>query len=119
MGNYVESNLTKDEKIVYEAKFHWFIFISFKIVLFLPIIDFLTSEFVITNKRIIMKVGLISRRTMEINISKVESVNVDQGVLGRVLGYGTISIVGTGGSRSTFTKIANPLAFRKAFQDIQ
>jgi uncharacterized membrane protein YdbT with pleckstrin-like domain len=119
MGNYVLSNLTKDEHIVYEAKYHWMTFVSLKLLVLLPLIDFFTSEFVITNKRIIIKIGLISRRTIELNISKVESVNVDQGVLGRILGYGTISIVGTGGSRSTFTKIANPLAFRKAFQDIQ
>ena len=122
MGKYVNSNLTSDENVVYEAKYHWILFISLKAILTLfisPLIDFYTSEFAITNKRIITKIGLIRIKTMELNIPKVESVNVDQGILGRILGYGAISIVGTGGSRETFCKISKPLEFRKAFQQLQ
>lgn len=122
MGQYVNSNLTRGENVVYEAKYHWILFISLKsfLTLFIsPLIDYHTSEFAITSKRIIIKVGLIRRRTMELNIPKVESVNVDQSILGRILGYGSISIVGTGGSRETFNKISKPLDFRKAFQQLQ
>jgi uncharacterized membrane protein YdbT with pleckstrin-like domain len=85
----------------------------------LPIIDSITNEFAITNKRIIIKSGLLSRRTLEMNIAKVESVNVDQGILGRILGYGVVTVIGTGGTRETFQSIADPLAFRKAFQQLQ
>lgn len=52
------------------------------------------------------------------NIAKVESVNVDQGILGRILGYGVVTVIGTGGTRETFQSIADPLAFRKAFQQL-
>jgi uncharacterized membrane protein YdbT with pleckstrin-like domain len=51
------------------------------------------------------------------NLSKIESVNVDQGILGRILGYGTIRIIGTGGTKEAFPKILNPLEFRKKFQE--
>ena len=52
------------------------------------------------------------------NSSKIESVNVDQSVMGRILGYGSITIVGTGGTRETFHNISSPLEFRKAFQEL-
>ena len=53
------------------------------------------------------------------NIAKVESVNVDQGIIGRILGYGTITVIGTGGTREPFHYISRPLDFRKAFQQLQ
>lgn len=83
-----------------------------------PIIDKYTDEFAITNKRVIIKTGLISRKTFEMNHSKIESVNVEQGVLGRLLGYGTIRVVGSGGTKEAFSKIQNPLVFRKKFQEM-
>ena len=53
------------------------------------------------------------------NLAKIESVNVDQSMLGRLLGYGTIVIRGTGGTKEPFADIAQPLAFRKKFQEVQ
>jgi uncharacterized membrane protein YdbT with pleckstrin-like domain len=122
MGQYVESNLAGGEKVVYEAKLHWIIFFSLQSILTLfiaPLIAMTTSEFAITTKRIIIKVGLISRRTLEMNMTKVESVNVDQGIFGRILGYGTIVVIGTGGTKEPFTYIADPMSFRKRFQELQ
>jgi uncharacterized membrane protein YdbT with pleckstrin-like domain len=52
------------------------------------------------------------------NINKIESVNVDQSILGRILGYGTIKIIGTGGTNESFSKIKHPLQFRKKFQEL-
>jgi len=121
MGTYVESNLVKDERVVYETNLHWIAFISLRALLTLfiaPLIDYLTSEFAITNKRIIIKVGFISRRTLELNLSKVESVTVDQSILGRILGYGTITVIGTGGTKEPFGDIREPLDFRKQFQQL-
>ena len=121
MGKYVEDNLVKDENVVYEAKLHWMLFVSLRalITLFIaPIIAYTTSEFAITNKRIIMKVGLTRRRTLEMNLQKIETVNINQGILGRMLGYGTVTIIGTGGTRESFPRIANPLEFRKRFQEL-
>lgn len=122
MTKYVESNLIRDEHIVYETKLHWITFVSLKALLTLfiaPLIARATSEFAITNKRIIIKVGLISRHTLEMNLSKVESVIVDQGIWGRILGYGSITVIGTGGTNEPFPYIANPMEFRKQFQQLQ
>lgn len=75
-----------------------------------------TSEFAVTDKRVIIKVGLIRRRTLEIQLSKVESVAVIQGILGRMLGYGEIVVRGTGGTPEPFPNIDRPLEFRRAVQ---
>ena len=121
MGSYVQSNLVAGESVVYEAKLHWITFISLRAIFTLfiaPLIDRVTSEFAITNKRIIIKVGLVSRRTLEMNLGKVESVNVDQSILGRILGYGTIIVIGTGGTKELFSDICAPLEFRRQFQQL-
>jgi uncharacterized membrane protein YdbT with pleckstrin-like domain len=121
MGNYVENHLIRDEQIEYETTYHWIIFISFRALFslfILPILDKWTDEFAITNKRIIVKTGLIQRHTLEMNLSKIESVNVDQSIMGRILGYGTITIIGTGGTRESFPNIQRPMEFRKMFQEV-
>jgi uncharacterized membrane protein YdbT with pleckstrin-like domain len=120
MGTYIEANLIRGEAVHYEAKPHWILFLSWRSVFtlgVLPLIEYWTSEFAVTNKRLIMKMGWISRRVLELNLHKIESVNVDQSLLGRFLGYGTITVIGTGGTRETFERIAHPLVFRKAFQE--
>jgi uncharacterized membrane protein YdbT with pleckstrin-like domain len=71
-----------------------------------------TTEFAITDHRVIYKTGLLRRHTLEMNRGKVESVDVDQTILGRILGYGTIIVRGTGGSLEPIRDIADPLAFR-------
>jgi len=121
MGNYVDSHLIKNETVVYEAKLHWIIYLTPKALLSLWIAPFIrkaTSEFAITTKRVIIKVGFISRRTLEMNLSKIETVNVDQSIMGRILNYGSITIIGTGGTKEVFNDIASPMQFRKAFQEI-
>ena len=80
-------------------------------------INFKTSEFGLTNKRIIAKEGFIKRKSVEILLTKVEAIKVSQGILGRIFGYGTIIIIGTGGSKDPLHKIANPLEFRKKLQE--
>jgi uncharacterized membrane protein YdbT with pleckstrin-like domain len=72
-----------------------------------------TSEFGVTNKRVIIKVGLIQRHTLELLLAQVETIGVDQGIMGRILGYGRIVVVGTGGTNEPFIKIAQPLEFRR------
>jgi uncharacterized membrane protein YdbT with pleckstrin-like domain len=71
-----------------------------------------TTELAITDHRVIYKTGLFSRHTLEMNRSKVESVDVNQTILGRLLGYGTIIVRGTGGSLEPMRRIADPLTFR-------
>jgi uncharacterized membrane protein YdbT with pleckstrin-like domain len=72
----------------------------------------LSTELAVTDRRVITKVGLIRRTTMEMNLSKVESVVVDQGVLGRMLDYGTVIVKGTGGGLEPLSMIDGPLDFR-------
>jgi len=79
-------------------------------------IAFLTSEYGVTDKRVIMKVGWIRRKSLEIMIEKVEGVLVDQSVIGRIFDYGAVSIIGTGGTTDQFAHIPNPLLFRRTVQ---
>jgi uncharacterized membrane protein YdbT with pleckstrin-like domain len=73
-----------------------------------------TTELAVTNHRVIYKRGLFSRHTIEMNRSKVESVDVDQSLMGRIFGYGTVLVRGTGGSLEPLQNIANPLALRSS-----
>ena len=73
-----------------------------------------TTELAITDRRVVAKTGLIARDTNELNRAKIEGVDVQQSVLGRILNYGTISVRGTGGAIAPIPRIRNPLAFRKA-----
>jgi uncharacterized membrane protein YdbT with pleckstrin-like domain len=71
-----------------------------------------STEFAVTDQRVIYKTGLLGRHTLEMNRSKVESVDVDQSILGRLLDYGTIVVRGTGGSLEPIRQVAAPLTFR-------
>jgi uncharacterized membrane protein YdbT with pleckstrin-like domain len=71
-----------------------------------------TTELAVTDHRVIYKAGLLRRHTLEMNRDKVESVTVDQTVLGRLLGYGTVIVRGTGSSLEPIRNIGNPLTFR-------
>jgi uncharacterized membrane protein YdbT with pleckstrin-like domain len=71
-----------------------------------------TTELAVSDRRVIYKSGVFARHTLEINRSKVESVDVDQSILGRILGFGTIIVRGTGGSLEPIRMISDPLTFR-------
>jgi uncharacterized membrane protein YdbT with pleckstrin-like domain len=138
---YIESNLLPDESIAYKARLHGIVFwkpvaltvlgIIFLVIqpiigsivvaigllaLIPPLVNYTTSEFGATNKRVIIKVGLIRRRTLELLLRHVEAILVDQSVMGRILNYGSVTLTGTGGVRETFGNISNPLEFRRRVQ---
>ena len=71
-----------------------------------------TTELAVTDRRVIYKTGIFQRHSMEMNRSKVETVGVDQSILGRILGYGTVVVRGTGGSFEPIRFIGDPLSFR-------
>jgi len=140
---YIEQNLMAGEKVVYRAKVHWFVFLWAAIFLLIAIIGFAsdsapigwlfivlaalkglssfmtysTSEFGVTNKRILAKVGFIRRHSLEILLTKVEGIALNQGILGRIFGYGTIVVTGSGGTKEHFHKISAPLELRKRAQE--
>jgi len=74
------------------------------------------TEMAVTNKRVIAKTGIADRRSIEILLSRIESVVVDEPAMGRVLGYGTVIVRGTGGTPEVFEKIYHPLEFREQVQ---
>jgi uncharacterized membrane protein YdbT with pleckstrin-like domain len=77
-----------------------------------------TTEFVITNRRVIAKKGLLRRSSLELLLPKVESVRVNQPILGRLFGFGTITVTGTGGTREYFNAISDPIGVRNKFSQI-
>ena len=84
--------------------------------LLMAYIMYFFSEYGVTNERVIMKEGMIYRTSLEIFWDKIEAIHVDQGIVGRLLSYGTITIVGTGGSHDVFSYIPDPLTFRERVQ---
>ncbi len=133
MGQYVDSNLTKNEVVRYEGKTSlWSLlpiivigcflvpFAGFGFLLWISaVLTYFTTEIAITNKRIIAKSGFIRRKTIEMNIPKIESIQIEQGVLGRVFNFGSIIISGAGNPQAPIRGISNPLRFRSAFFEIQ
>ena len=75
-----------------------------------------STEMAVTNKRVMVKTGMLSRTTTEMMLTKVESVSVDQTILGRIWGYGSITVRGTGGTPEPFSRIGHPLEFRRQIQ---
>ncbi|GCC11479.1 bacterial membrane flanked domain protein [archaeon] len=143
--SYIDNNLMRGEEIVYRTKLHRIVFLWPVIwlvvaILFFsiggyattvgwlfiliaiatgigPLINYSTSEFGITNKRVMVKVGFIHRNSVEILLNKVEGIQVNQSILGRILGYGSIIIIGTGGTKDSFHQIFAPLEFRRKAQE--
>jgi uncharacterized membrane protein YdbT with pleckstrin-like domain len=74
------------------------------------------TEMAVTNRRVVIKTGLASRKTIEMLLNKVESIEVSETAFGRMLGYGTIVVIGTGGTPEPFHNMANPLEFRSQVQ---
>jgi uncharacterized membrane protein YdbT with pleckstrin-like domain len=133
MTSYVEGALVKDERIVHVGHISlWSVWhlIALGVVL-LPVfglgliflvkayIRYKTTELAITTKRVIVKFGFIRRSTIEINLNKVESIQVDQEILGRMFNFGTLVISGAGDPQAPVAGISEPMAFRKAFIEAQ
>lgn len=133
MVGYIKGALIKDEQIVYTGNVSlWslapLIMLGFSTILLfglgfiffaMAIIRYKTTELAFTNKRVIAKVGFISRRTVELNINKVESIQVQQGILGRVFDFGTLVISGAGNPNAPIVGISAPMVFRRAFMELQ
>ena len=132
MTSYVEGALVKDEKIVHLGHISlwslWHLMVPG--IILLPIVvglifliiayvRYKTTELAITTKRVIVKSGFIRRSTIEININKVESIQVDQEILGRMFNFGTLIISGAGNPQAPIAGISKPMEFRRAFIEAQ
>ena len=74
------------------------------------------TEMAVTNKRVLIKTGLGNRRTLDIMLSRVESIGVEESFWGRMLGYGSVTVRGTGGTPESFVMISHPQEFRRSVQ---
>lgn len=83
-----------------------------------PTIDFYSTESAVTSRRVLKKTGYISRNADEISISKVETVRVNQGIIGRFFGFGTVQVLGTGGHGLSIRGIRDPMYFREILQQV-
>lgn len=144
--SYVDSQLLPNENVVYRSKLHWRLFllpglaallcviamvsalhaheISLAgllltvavILLLIPTLIRANSEFAVTNKRIICKLGVVTTHTVELLLPKVEAISVDQTLFGKILGYGDIVVTGSGGTREELKSVTRPLDLRRAVQ---
>ncbi|MEP6955324.1 MAG: PH domain-containing protein [Chthoniobacterales bacterium] len=100
-------------------EFGWFALPLPAFILLPPTMAFASSEIVVTDRRVLIKTGIVRRQTMEMFVAKIESIAVDQGFLGRLFNYGSVTVRGTGGFEEVFTAIARPIAFRDCVQRLQ
>jgi uncharacterized membrane protein YdbT with pleckstrin-like domain len=140
--SFIEKNLANNEKIVYKGNLHWWIYMKNILLIVLGIIIInaaksnvgsgvgglfvifaligligaymrsRSSEFVVTNRRIMLKTGALKRKLVELQLNRAEGLMVDQGIIGRMFNYGSI-IVTSGGVREVFSPIAQPYEFKK------
>jgi membrane protein YdbS with pleckstrin-like domain len=115
---YVDSIVVvPDERILHRARLHWTIFLypSSVLTLFLlPLVRWLTCEAVVTSRRIVIASGWLTHHTFELPLSRFESIRIEQSILARLLGFGSVLVVGVGGGRQNFAHMAHPLDFRRA-----
>ncbi len=108
------STIVKD----YFSSIFNYAFIIFGIIILMrAYIIYISTELAFTNKRVIAKVGFIKRDTVEMNITKVETIQVHQSLLGRILNYGTVIISGAGTPQAPIKGIAKPIQFRTKFME--
>ncbi len=112
MKSYIKKNLLKYEYIIHQSNIHWIINIIPKYFLSSFILR-KTTEYVITDRRIIVKKGIFSRKIIEINIKAIESIKVNQSLLGKIFNYGFLTVIGLGGTNECFKYLNKPLEFKK------
>lgn len=127
MASYVETTLTKGEKVVYRARLSvWsllplivlgLLFISLLglglIFWLAAFLRYISTELAVTDKRVVAKFGFINRSTVELNLAKVESIQVNQGILGRIFNFGTLVVSGAGNPQARIPGISDPITFRR------
>lgn len=141
--SYVEKSLGEGEELKHRFGFHWFINVNiygfhllmfllvfiaffgfgpFSFLLLIPSVIYhlgiINTEHAVTSKRVIYKTGIIARKTEEQMLPKVETVEVSQGILGRMLGYGNVKVTGTGASFVLFKNIDDPIDVKKKIETL-
>ena len=129
---YIQESLSDGEEVRALFKLHWVarIWLIDWIVLAIPTLGITlllalwewlklrNIEQGVTNKRVILKRGIISRKTEEMKVSSIETVEIIQGVMGRIFGYGNIKVTGRGLSDLLFIKINNPMDVKRKIESV-
>ena len=124
---YIDESLSADEEIAGLFEQHWVVripmvlWLLLVITLPLAIYEYLRvryTELGVTNKRVICKTGIISRKSEEMKLASIETVEIDQGVLGRILGFGNIHVSGRGISDVVLRAVKDPMAVKRAIESV-
>jgi uncharacterized membrane protein YdbT with pleckstrin-like domain len=124
---YIEESLSAGEQVSTLFKLHWVTRIPMVLWLLLVItFPFAIYEYLrirnieqgVTNKRVIFKTGIISRKSEEMKLSSIETVEIDQGIFGRIFGFGNVKVSGRGTSDVLFRTVADPMAVKRAIESI-
>ena len=125
--SYIEDSLSADEKVVAVFRQHWitriWMVICILLVVTIPIavyewLRLRTIEHGVTNKRVVFKQGIISRKTEEMKVGSIETVEIDQGISGRILGFGDIKVTGRGISDVVFRQMADPMEVKRRIEGV-
>ncbi len=129
MQSYLDKSLTTGEHIIYRGRFHWlrWVLAWAALILFgwvvIGVIAFawmvsrmMTTDFGVTNRRVVLKRGFFTRTTEEIASESVESVELRQGVFGRIFNFGSLRVSGTGDAEIQMPQMAAPIEFRAAVE---
>ena len=124
---YIDESLSAGEEITGLFEQHWVVRIPMVLWLLLvitfplAIYEYLRvrhTELGVTNKRVISKTGIISRKSEEMKLTSIETVEIDQSILGRMLGYGNIKVSGRGSSDVLFRNVVDPMGVKRAIESV-
>jgi uncharacterized membrane protein YdbT with pleckstrin-like domain len=140
--SYVDKHLMSGEKIIYQTKLNWTVYFKGFVVFILGLslmkvdvtfggllvfvgllilgvtyLKIKSSEFAVTDKRVLIKVGILKTQSLETMLNKVEGIHVEQGVIGKMVNSGSIVVRGTGGTNNPFSNIDKPFEFRSAVNE--
>ena len=121
---YVTSALVSGEQVLYQGHFHWMqkgaaFVLCFVAIGIFWVIYMWTTEMAVTSRRLIYKRGWIARRTDEISLNRIEEVNLQQSMFGRILSYGKVQVQGMGGSDIVLPTMGSPMRFKRELQEAQ
>jgi len=130
--SYIQDSLSAGEKVEALFKLHWFAWVPMYVWLLLGIVtlgltwfialyEFLRLKFTeqgVTNKRVVLKKGIISRKTEEMKLTSIETVEINQGVWGRIFGFGTVKVTGRGISDVVYRGIDDPMAVKRQIESV-
>jgi uncharacterized membrane protein YdbT with pleckstrin-like domain len=139
---YIDKHLMSGETIIYQTKLNWTEYLKGLLIIFFGLyfisnsgvfggiliffgilslgmsyLRISSSEFAVTDKRVLIKVGIFRTQSLETMLNKVEGIHVDQGIIEKMVDSGTIIVKGTGGTNNPFRNIDNPFAFRSAVNE--